>query len=143
MREQFGLDYDNMREGLTIKINPKQWLSGFTEKTGIPTGAIANRIPKRLSGNWINHTLRSPTKLGASDGWGRKTGRYNKGGGFIPGTSGEGSRQGSTRLLPIGETLQRPRMGPQEDWLADLYSCLLYTSPSPRDRTRSRMPSSA
>ena len=25
----------------------------------------------------------------------------------------------------------------------DGYSCLLYTSPSPRDRTRSRMPSSA
>ena len=25
----------------------------------------------------------------------------------------------------------------------DLRSCLLYTSPSPRDRTRSRMPSSA
>ena len=30
-------------------------------------------------------------------------------------------------------------------WLDDTltYSCLLYTSPSPRDRTRSRMPSSA
>ena len=27
--------------------------------------------------------------------------------------------------------------------LADLEACLLYTSPSPRDRTRSRMPSSA
>ena len=27
--------------------------------------------------------------------------------------------------------------------LLDTYSCLLYTSPSPRDRTRSRMPSSA
>ena len=26
---------------------------------------------------------------------------------------------------------------------ADSYTCLLYTSPSPRDRTRSRMPSSA
>ena len=26
---------------------------------------------------------------------------------------------------------------------ADLQPCLLYTSPSPRDRTRSRMPSSA
>ena len=26
---------------------------------------------------------------------------------------------------------------------ANSYSCLLYTSPSPRDRTRSRMPSSA
>ena len=25
----------------------------------------------------------------------------------------------------------------------DIQSCLLYTSPSPRDRTRSRMPSSA
>jgi len=36
-----------------------------------------------------------------------------------------------------------------EEWqqgcrmLADLLACLLYTSPSPRDRTRSRMPSSA
>ena len=27
--------------------------------------------------------------------------------------------------------------------IAALYDCLLYTSPSPRDRTRSRMPSSA
>ena len=27
--------------------------------------------------------------------------------------------------------------------LGKTYSCLLYTSPSPRDRTRSRMPSSA
>ena len=26
---------------------------------------------------------------------------------------------------------------------AELFACLLYTSPSPRDRTRSRMPSSA
>ena len=26
---------------------------------------------------------------------------------------------------------------------ANVYDCLLYTSPSPRDRTRSRMPSSA
>ena len=32
----------------------------------------------------------------------------------------------------------------EEDWiLHGPYSCLLYTSPSPRDRTRSRMPSSA
>ena len=26
---------------------------------------------------------------------------------------------------------------------AEMHTCLLYTSPSPRDRTRSRMPSSA
>ena len=31
-----------------------------------------------------------------------------------------------------------------ENWVCGLYDfCLLYTSPSPRDRTRSRMPSSA
>jgi len=30
-----------------------------------------------------------------------------------------------------------------ESYETSLYSCLLYTSPSPRDRTRSRMPSSA
>ena len=28
-------------------------------------------------------------------------------------------------------------------WVVLIASCLLYTSPSPRDRTRSRMPSSA
>ena len=28
-------------------------------------------------------------------------------------------------------------------WVNDIQTCLLYTSPSPRDRTRSRMPSSA
>ena len=36
------------------------------------------------------------------------------------------------------EQIQLKYLGPPED-----YTCLLYTSPSPRDRTRSRMPSSA
>ena len=31
----------------------------------------------------------------------------------------------------------------RDTWSRDLQGCLLYTSPSPRDRTRSRMPSSA
>ena len=40
------------------------------------------------------------------------------------------------------------RIGPIDDPIdisteEDLIGCLLYTSPSPRDRTRSRMPSSA
>ena len=41
-----------------------------------------------------------------------------------------------------GNVIQRPvRTGlPQQQ---DQHTCLLYTSPSPRDRTRSRMPSSA
>ena len=38
-----------------------------------------------------------------------------------------------------------PRVNDSEANLAGAgpYTCLLYTSPSPRDRTRSRMPSSA
>ena len=34
-------------------------------------------------------------------------------------------------------------IAPVLDEIAREYACLLYTSPSPRDRTRSRMPSSA
>ena len=30
-----------------------------------------------------------------------------------------------------------------QDWYLRVYICLLYTSPSPRDRQKSRMPSSA
>ena len=39
------------------------------------------------------------------------------------------------------QRLQRARQA--KTTLAHLPACLLYTSPSPRDRTRSRMPSSA
>ena len=38
---------------------------------------------------------------------------------------------------------ERRALGIRTDGPALLVSCLLYTSPSPRDRTRSRMPSSA
>ena len=38
-------------------------------------------------------------------------------------------------MLPISETVR--------GWSHEAKDCLLYTSPSPRDRTRSRMPSSA
>ena len=47
------------------------------------------------------------------------------------------SRRGSTGLLPPCES------GPRERGDQQCQGCLLYTSPSPRDRTRSRMPSSA
>ena len=57
---------------------------------------------------------------------------------------------GATRRA--GDVLGAGRVGPaRRGWrhgrtdarLGDLRCCLLYTSPSPRDRTRSRMPSSA
>ena len=45
-------------------------------------------------------------------------------------------------------TIERDRMSVEVEaeyrsFLDEAISCLLYTSPSPRDRTRSRMPSSA
>ena len=48
----------------------------------------------------------------------------------------------------IGESILAPRIktlmfNGYGDEVAHLYSCLLYTSPSPRDRQKSRMPSSA
>ena len=39
-------------------------------------------------------------------------------------------------LVSLNQILRHPQAG-------KVISCLLYTSPSPRDRTRSRMPSSA
>ena len=58
---------------------------------------------------------------------------------------------------PISETIEKTKHIIAEAWqdpssklgetivkcLRSIRSCLLYTSPSPRDRTRSRMPSSA
>ena len=44
--------------------------------------------------------------------------------------------EGNRKLYRIGR-------GEQGVLLVRPYTCLLYTSPSPRDRTRSRMPSSA
>ena len=47
-------------------------------------------------------------------------------------------------LLLVGNNSTAPVSGSAGKLLSDLVSgCLLYTSPSPRDRTRSRMPSSA
>ena len=55
-------------------------------------------------------------------------------------------------LVPVDVDVHEPTTKPNEPserrypstWLLPLISgCLLYTSPSPRDRTRSRMPSSA
>ena len=48
-------------------------------------------------------------------------------------------RSSTVTVLLVGNDTKRRK---HVDW--ELYSsCLLYTSPSPRDRTRSRMPSSA
>ena len=56
-----------------------------------------------------------------------------------------GDRMGIERpaIEDCFEGRQRPRIDEYDDHIFLLMYCLLYTSPSPRDRTRSRMPSSA
>ena len=55
----------------------------------------------------------------------------------------ERSRTGIISGVTTNPTLVRKQGVPYRDLIAQLCDCLLYTSPSPRDRTRSRMPSSA
>ena len=43
----------------------------------------------------------------------------------------------------VEELLKRVRIDPESGIVDQVYICLLYTSPSPRDRQKSRMPSSA
>ena len=43
----------------------------------------------------------------------------------------------------VGESVENPLLYYENNIGTLVYICLLYTSPSPRDRTRSRMPSSA
>ena len=54
---------------------------------------------------------------------------------------------GALKLQEIAKTLKDQELAPGihlvRKAMPDISTCLLYTSPSPRDRTRSRMPSSA
>ena len=43
----------------------------------------------------------------------------------------------------VAKTPERMKVLKKQTAMANAWGCLLYTSPSPRDRTRSRMPSSA
>ena len=50
---------------------------------------------------------------------------------------------GDPRITPFGQWLRDTKINELPQLWNVLRGCLLYTSPSPRDRTRSRMPSSA
>ena len=56
----------------------------------------------------------------------------------------QGDRGGSLDLVDLVSELKSRNLAlPLLIRFDDILDCLLYTSPSPRDRTRSRMPSSA
>ena len=95
----------------------------------------------------------SPATLGTAMALGKRLGKVSVMAGNCPGFIGNRmiggySRQASTMILEGAKPADVDRviydfglaMGPFT--MADMV-CLLYTSPSPRDRTRSRMPSSA
>ena len=52
----------------------------------------------------------------------------------------EPGRESHVRIVAISELFEGLNLVKRHQLI---YACLLYTSPSPRDRTRSRMPSSA
>ena len=58
-----------------------------------------------------------------------------------------GARRGKKAVpfngINVTKDLKEVATNPNVDVLVEVIGCLLYTSPSPRDRTRSRMPSSA
>ena len=63
---------------------------------------------------------------------------------YLPPGYDQGSKNYPVLYLQDGQNLFDPAtafLG--QDWQADVTACLLYTSPSPRDSTSSRMPSSA
>ena len=53
------------------------------------------------------------------------------------------NRKKGMKILEEMDLLKSSDKPISRDFMAHIIDCLLYTSPSPRDRTRSRMPSSA
>ena len=113
------------------------------DTTGIQTGDDGIRRYEGLAQNLV-HVLQATTaahgertaivELGSADGrvsYGDLWQRAARVAGGLVATGLERGDRVAVRL-PNGA-----------DWVVSFWGCLLYTSPSPRDRTRSRMPSSA
>ena len=79
---------------------------------------------------------------GGANSGGANSGGANSGGANSGGANSGGANSGTSleQYTPDQANWSTFASKPRE---AGLVACLLYTSPSPRDRTRSRMPSSA
>ena len=84
------------------------------------------------------------TELKGPSGFRLQYERHSKQAGFDPDVSSDSHGLLIQPTLPIGVHLRHvPDETRVEGWIDQRKACLLYTSPSPRDATLSRMPSSA
>ena len=90
-----------------------------SEKGGLAASLRASFLPAECMSSWVK-LLRSEAKVPR-----------------------QLAKRGLSLLHWIDSQLAGESVGEGSEAEALVYVCLLYTSPSPRDRTRSRMPSSA
>ena len=116
-------------EGQTPKIDPGSWVA--------PNAVIIGRVELKKNSNiWFNTTLRGdlePIIIGENSNIQDGSVIHTDPG--CPTIVGNGVTVGHMVMLHGCEI--------EDDCLIGIGSCLLYTSPSPRDRQKSRMPSSA
>ena len=101
----------------------------------------------RVGGNFFEDAGVDPEVVAASDG-GVGNLAAAEGFGNDPGAAGDQTDVDDVEAGPVGDSWAVAAFGVVVDVSGDELrdrcpGCLLYTSPSPRDRTRSRMPSSA
>ena len=155
----------------TPQLTPPRCLIGSYLRSPSPTCTALDRRPRaELSPHGANKRLDRPSSanLRPSHRWNSGTPHGATGGGFHQGGGG-GWRRPKTRAsnlppsqpasLPVSPAAFSATIGSLSEGtrkvelrmpcacvllvLCDAKSCLLYTSPSPRDATLSRMPSSA
>ena len=126
------------REGIIkqgLSIVPGQWEGIGVAR--IPCRRDAGTSFQGIGGNWVaggSEDEASPRAIGGLRPGQSISEAKVPDDGTVPGNEGE-------TVSPIGESGFVGKG--TSDGQAKTISCLLYTSPSPRDRTRSRMPSSA
>ena len=121
--------------------------SGFTELIKLTTASNTINVPTSITSAALSTTTTTGALI-VSGGIGLGGNIITAGYGQFNGPFNESTTQPGVFIGISGSGTPSPRVGffngnTTQNWEIDNYSCLLYTSPSPRDRTRSRMPSSA
>ena len=123
---------------VTLSVHSSALLHELQKERGASAGFISSQ-GQRFSSQMIDQRRVSDSKLLAFENYldSVNTGEYNE--------EFESTLNTLTKLLSDLDNKRRAVSALQISVRDEVtyYTCLLYTSPSPRDRTRSRMPSSA